>query len=60
MMASKAQINASKRYDEKNTIMKSIKFNLHNDDDIIERIQKVDNFQKYVKELIRKDIRENP
>ena len=59
-MASKAQINASKRYDAKNTIMKSIKFNLHNDDDIIERIQKVEHFQTYIKELIRKDIRENP
>lgn len=59
-MASKAQINASKRYDEKNTIMKSIKFNLHNDADILERIQKVEHFQTYIKELIRKDIRENP
>lgn len=58
-MASKAQINASKRYDEKNTIMKSIKFNIHNDADILERIEQVA-FQTYVKELIRKDIRENP
>lgn len=58
-MASKAQINASKRYDEKNTITKSIKFNIHNDADILERIEQVA-FQTYVKELIRKDIRENP
>ena len=58
-MVTQAKRECNARYDAKNTIVKSLKFNKNTDAVILERIEQV-SFQTYVKELIRKDIRENP
>lgn len=56
-MATKAQIDASVRYDAKNTKRIFIKLNKTTDADILEYLDKVNNKQGYIKELIRKEIR---
>ena len=44
------------RYDEKNTRRYTIKLNFKTDADIIEKLEKEESKQGYIKELIRKDI----
>lgn len=55
-MTSKAQKEASKRYDAENTKQYKIKLNKRTDEDIMNQIKRLSTFQGYVKELIRKDM----
>ena len=56
MTASEAQKKASIKYDKANTIQKLIKLNKRTDADILNWISGK-NFQGYVKDLIREDIK---
>lgn len=56
MTAKNAQVRASMRYDEKNTVKFTVKLNRRTDRDLIERMESVSNKNGYIKELIRKDI----
>lgn len=51
---------AKRAWDAKNTTYVSLKLNNKTDADIIERLAKQASKQGYIKELIRKDIAENP
>ena len=55
-MKTEAQKRAQMKYLKEKTIKKSVTFQKTTDADIIEYVQNVDNFQAYVKELIREDI----
>lgn len=56
-MTTEANKRASKKYDQKNTKMISVKLNKKTDADIFKHIEKIDNKQSYIKALIRKEIR---
>ena len=56
MGASKAQAEATKKYQEANTKLMSIRLNFNTDQDIIKRLEGVGSKQGYIKGLIRKDI----
>lgn len=43
-------------WDRKNTFSITLKLNNKNDKEIIDKLKSVDNKQKYIKELIKKDI----
>ena len=58
-MATKAQIAATRRYDDKNTIQVHFKLNKKTDADVIEKLESVPNKQGYIKGLIREDINKN-
>lgn len=53
-MTSKAQREAQKRYDAKNTKFIGLKLNRRTDADIIEKLETVPNVQGFIKECIRK------
>lgn len=53
-----AQKKAKKRYDEKNTVQIKLKLNRKTDKDILEALDHSENKQGYIKELIRKDLKE--
>lgn len=55
IMASKAQIKASNKYNKENTLTVCLRLNKETDKDIIEILDKVDSKQGYIKELIRLD-----
>ena len=55
-MVSKAQKEASKKYDKANTKGIYLKFNLTTDKDLLDHLQGVKNVQGYIKELIRSNI----
>lgn len=55
-MASESQKRASSKYDKKNTRQITFKFNLTTDKDILDKLDRVDNRQGYVKALIRQDM----
>lgn len=55
--SSAAKIAANARYNEKNVIQVKFGFNKKTDSDIIEHLQKQENKQKYIKTLIRNDIK---
>lgn len=55
-MATKAQLEAGKKYDKENTKKIILKLNLKTDDDILKKLAEVDNKQGYIKNLIRADI----
>ena len=55
-MATKAQLEAGKKYDKENTKKIILKLNLKTDDDILKKLAEVDNKQGYIKNLIRSDI----
>lgn len=57
MAKTKAQIQAS--YEKKHVRGVSIKLNRRTDADIIEKIESVPNKQKYIKGLIREDIKKS-
>ena len=57
-MATEAQKRATAKYDSTNTVQIKLKLNKTTDDDIITRLNKVDNKQGYIKSLIRNDIKE--
>lgn len=54
---SAAQIAASLRYNEKNTIQVAFRLNKTHDADIIEKLANVENKQGYIKGLIREDLK---
>lgn len=56
-MTSKAQKEASKKYDKANTKGVYLKFNITTDKDILDHLQDVKNVQGYIKELIRSNIK---
>lgn len=57
-MTTEANKRASKKYDQINTKMISVKINKRTDADILQRIDAIDNKQSYIKGLIRRDIKE--
>ncbi|MCF0145792.1 MAG: nucleotidyltransferase domain-containing protein [Eubacterium sp.] len=56
-MASKAQIQAQRKYDKENTRQILLKLNLTTDADILKKLDEVDNRQGYIKSLVRRDMR---
>lgn len=56
-MITEAQKRAQEKYDKANTIGVYLKLNKVSDADVIEQLQKVDNRQGYIKELIREDMK---
>lgn len=58
MKTTEAQIRATKKYQEKNTRLMTIRLNLNTDADIIAKLEQVESKQGYIKELIRKDMEE--
>ena len=55
-MSSKAEIRASRKYNQQNAVTLSLTLNRKYDADIIEQIEKVDSKAQYVKQLIRADL----
>lgn len=55
-MTTEAQKRATMAYDAKNTKQVKIKLNYNTDQDIIDKLESVDNKQGYIKQLIRADI----
>lgn len=53
-----AEKRAKTKYDENNTIQVKLKLNLKTDKDILEALERSGNKQGYIKELIRKDLKE--
>ena len=53
---SEAQQKAQARYDAENTVQVRMKLNKKTDADILEQLEKVENKQGYIKELIRRDL----
>ena len=51
-----SQIRASNKYNKQNTKSLIIRLNNKTDDDIIKKLQLVNNKSKYIKELIRSDM----
>ena len=58
-MVSEAQKRAILKYDMKNTKQYHLKLNINTDQDIINRLERVDSIQGYIKALIRSDIQKN-
>ena len=54
---SDARLRANKKYADKNCVSFSIQLNRNTDSDILDHLQKQDNRQGYIKELIRQDLR---
>lgn len=52
-----AQKRAKAKYDENNTIQVKLKLNLKTDKDIIEALERSENKQGYIKELIRRNLK---
>jgi hypothetical protein len=57
-MTTEAAKAAKARYDAKTAKYISLKLNLNTDKDLIEHLAKQGNIQGYLKDLIRKDIKE--
>lgn len=55
---SDAQLKANAKYAKKNTVFKAVQLNKKTDALILEYLENIDNFQGYVKSLIRKDMEE--
>lgn len=55
-MSTEAAKKASKKYDQNNTKMLSVKLNKNTDQDILEHMEHIQNKQQYIKTLIRCDI----
>ncbi len=55
-MTTEAVKRASKKYDQRNTKMISVKLNKKTDADILQHIAKQSNKQQYIKKLIRNDL----
>ena len=56
-MASEAKRRANAKYDAAHTKQVSMKLNVNTDADIIERLESVPAVQTYIKDLIRRDIK---
>lgn len=60
MPASEKKKQYDKIYSKKYEVIKTVKFNRNTDKDILTHIEKIDKpFAKYIKELIRKDIKDS-
>lgn len=57
-MVSEAKIKAQARYDKENTKSYVLKLNKKTDADILAKLEDVTNKQGYIKELVRKDMRD--
>lgn len=55
-MATKAQLNASAKYDKQNTKGIYLKLNLKTDADIIKFLDSTNNVQGFIKDLIRSEL----
>lgn len=53
-----AQKRAKEKYDNNNTVQIKLKLNIKTDKDILEALEHSGNKQGYIKELIRKDLKE--
>lgn len=51
-----SQLEAQKKYDKNNTRYFGIKLNRNTDAALIDKLEQQESFQRYIKELIRKDI----
>lgn len=56
-MATEAQLKAQAKYDKKNTQQVVLKLNVKHDADILAKLQNEANKQGYIKDLVRKDMR---
>lgn len=56
MSQTDAQRRAKKKYDDRTAFRVSIKLNRMTDEDIIEKLESVENKQQYIKELIKNDL----
>ena len=54
---SEAQLKAVRKYDAQNTKQLHFKLNLKTDADILDWLEKQENVQGYIKQLIRKDMK---
>lgn len=57
-MATKAQIKAQAKYDKQNTKQVMLKLNVNSDADILAKLGDEGNKQGYIKELVRRDMRD--
>lgn len=55
-MVRESQLRASKKYNEKNCRVITMKLSKIYDKDVLDRLDSVDNRQGYVKALVRKDL----
>lgn len=58
MPVSESQKRAKKRYDKKTKEL-VLRFRLNQDGDVIQRLDEVPNKTEFIRELIKRDIREN-
>lgn len=56
-MATESQRKARNKYNKTKTINKTVQLNIEIDKDIIDHIKNIENFNGYVKTLIRDDIK---
>ena len=54
--STESQIKASIKYNKENTVQISLKLNRYTDADLIDSLNRIENKQGYIKELIRRDI----
>lgn len=57
-MQTEAMKKAKAKYDKANTKQIMLKLNLKSDKDILNQLQRIENKQGYIKDLIRKDLQE--
>lgn len=58
-MATQAQIDASNKFNRENTLCVLLRLNFSTDRDVIQKLESVPSKMGYIKELIRKDMKEN-
>ena len=58
-MATQAQIDASNKFNKENTLCVLLRLNFNTDIEIIKKLESVPSKTGYIKELIRKDMKEN-
>ena len=54
--STESQVRASIKYNKENTVQISLKLNRSTDADLIDSMNRIENKQGYIKELIRRDI----
>lgn len=59
MVRSEALKKAQKKYQKEKVVMRTIKFYKNTDEKLIDHIESIENFTKYIKDLIEKDIKES-
>lgn len=58
-MATQTQIDASNKFNKENTLCVLLRLNFSTDRDVIQKLESVPSKMGYIKELIRKDMKEN-